>query len=148
MRIVLGILDRGGRENSAADTVRTLPTQYQLELCCVAKAEKLSRKGEAVKAASRATVGGLDEYFKQTCGKVAVAGVGLSDFVDILESLASVHGLISISKKKKTGQSEKAFGLRAGGDLKSKVVGLDSVSVADVQNRCKESPLLKLLVGG
>lgn len=147
MQRVLGILDRGGRGNAAADTVRTLPTQHQLALCCVANAEKIAGKGKAGKAAGRATVGGLYEYFKQTCGKVAVAGVGLSDFVDILESLASVHGLVSISEKKKKGRAKKAFGPSAGGDLRSKVVGLDSVSVADVQNGCRESPLLKLLVG-
>jgi Cdc6-like AAA superfamily ATPase len=148
------ILARGGRSSAAADTVRTLPVQHQLALCCVANEEKRMaaaaatvRGGSAAALAGRAaTVGGLYESFKSTCAKTSIPCIGLSDFADLLESLAGTHGLLDISAKGKRKRKRTAFG-PAAGELRGKFVRLDSVSIADIQTGCRETPLLRLLVG-
>jgi hypothetical protein len=113
----------------------------------MAAAAATVRGGSAAALAGRAaTVGGLYESFKSTCAKTSIPCIGLSDFADLLESLAGTHGLLDISAKGKRKRKRTAFG-PAAGELRGKFVRLDSVSIADIQTGCRETPLLRLLVG-
>jgi Cdc6-like AAA superfamily ATPase len=147
--IVSALLSRAGRTTAAVDTVRTLPVQHQLALCCVANAEKrmvaAAERGSVASRhfAKRITIGGLYESFKAMCVKTTIPCLGISDFTDMLESMAVSHALLHISDVKRT----KAGGVGGGRGERGRVVRLDTASIADVQSGCSDTPLLRLLVG-
>lgn len=147
--VISSILSRGSRVSAAVETIRTLPVQHQLALCCIANAEKrlvaAAKAGHAFTAqtAKRITIGGLYDSFRAMCRKTSLPCIGVSDFTDTLEHLSSSHTLVQISAVK----TKTKFGGLSNRGERARQVRLGSISIADVQGGCSENPLLRLLVG-
>lgn len=147
--LISSILSRGSRASAAVETIRTLPVQHQLALCCIANAEKrlvaAEQMGQSLTAqsAKRITMGGLYDSFRAMCRKTCLPCIGVSDFADTLEHLSSSHALVQISAVK----TKTKFGGLAKRGERARQVRLGAISVADVQAGCSGNPLLRLLVG-